>query len=254
MSKSAETSVLLHPTRGLRLRLSMAHAVPGLVLLMTGITGLREEGLHPLPIAEVAAGAAVLIAVAREVRRHSEGGHGAVGWVEIFAGLMLMVEAWHAHRPGAGFQPATLYVVAGLLTIAIGVGYARIPRVRKMVLNDDGFHIRTSPFRRLGMPWREVVSFETGPREIAVRTRDGKRHAIGLGMVENREEVAREFAAWAKRRVTKPEKAPAKDQASPQSGRAPIPSESEANRTRSGESGRNRKSIPSTSSKPGSTN
>jgi hypothetical protein len=257
MPKKTETSVLLHPTRMLRLRLSMAHAVPGLVLVLTGITGLREEGLHPLPIAEVAAGAAVLIAVARELRRHGDGGHGAVGWVEIFAGLMLMVEGWHAHHPGAGFQPGTIYGIAGLLAIGVGIAYPRIPRIRKLVLDDERFHIRTSPFRRLGMPWRDVETFETGPREIAVRTREGKRHSIDLGLVENRAEVVRLFAEWAKREIQPPKppgppKAPAKDSAPPQSRTAPIPSESDAKSPRSGESDRNRKSIPSRSSKPGS--
>lgn len=198
---------LLHPTRIQRLRLSLSHAVPGILLVLIGLTGLREEGLHLLPIAEVAAGASVLIAVVQEIRRHGKAGHGAVGWVEVCAGIMLIVEGWHAHHPGRGFQPATLYFLAGLATIAIGAGYARIPRLRRMVLDDEHLHIRTAPFRSMGMAWRDVVSIETGPRTIAVRTREGKRHAIDLGAVENREEVVRTFAAWGKERVGKGRKA-----------------------------------------------
>ncbi len=50
MPTAKKTIVPLHPTRALRFRLSINHGYAGLVLLVTGIGGLREEGPPRAPV------------------------------------------------------------------------------------------------------------------------------------------------------------------------------------------------------------
>ena len=201
MSSLEKTIVRLHPTRGMRFRLSLNHTFAGLLLLATGIGGLGEEGRHILPWAEILVGAAVLTAIALELRKPEGAAHKGVRWVEILAGIMLFVEGLHARRPGGIFQPALFYGIAGLVSIAIGTNAIRVSRMRTLVLDDAGFSIRTTPFRRLELAWKEIASYEALPDGLHVTTRDGERHTVRLRMVANRGEVTRTFAEYAVRRV-----------------------------------------------------
>jgi hypothetical protein len=196
-----KTIVGLHPTRGLRLRLSVSHALAGVVLLLTGIGALRHEARQVLPWAEILVGGGVLTAILIDLRKPEHAADGKIRWVEVLAGSMLIVEGAHVYHPRDAFQPALFYGFAGLLSIAIGTNVVSLSGKRQMALDEEGFAIRTTPFRRLRLAWREVASYEALPGALHVTTRDGRRHAMRLSMVANRDEVARVFAEHAVRRV-----------------------------------------------------
>jgi len=193
------STTYLAPTRQLRFRLMLNHLVPGAILVYAGIGALREEGRLLLALAEIIAGGGVLGASVAELIKPAHGEREAVGWVEVFAGLMLMVEGAHVHHPGRWFQPALFYVAAGVATIGIGLGYSRLPRRRRMVLDDDGFLIVTSTFHRMKQSWDEVAGYDWSAPKLRVMTRDGRSHSINLGLVANRDEVVRTFAGRAER-------------------------------------------------------
>jgi hypothetical protein len=193
------TSVLLHPTRSMRVRLALMHAGPGLVLFWTGI-GILREGTHLLMAwAAIAAGGAVVAAVLLELLKPESHERESIAWVDVAAGLMLIVEGFHVRHPGRLLQPALFYFLAGAASIGVGAGQSRLRRMKRLDLSEEGFSLRATQFRRLDLPWRRLAAFETLPDALLVVTADGQRRRIGLGSVANREEMFRGFAGYAER-------------------------------------------------------
>lgn len=175
--------------------MSLSHAVPGLFLIFFGIQTLHGGSIEVLPIVEIAVGAAVLSAIAMELRRSERAEQEAIGWVEIAAGAMLIVEGVHARHPRDPFQPALFYFASGIVTLAAGIASARLPRPPRLEIDGDRFLVQVSRLRRTQMGWTEVASYDPSPNALALVAASGRRIRINLNGVANRAEV---LEAWMK--------------------------------------------------------
>jgi prolyl-tRNA editing enzyme YbaK/EbsC (Cys-tRNA(Pro) deacylase) len=185
----------LHPTRALKARLSAVHAGPGIVLLLTGVAALSEaRGPHShgpawLPWLMIAAGAAVLASIVWELRTHHPHHHSPVGWTEMFAGVMLVVEGLHLHRPHDAFQAAYGYYSAGVLAILVGLNHARLAGLRRLRVDDLGFDLRLGPFRGTSARWDALAAVARDGNTLVVTPRAGGERRQSLEEADNRDEA-----------------------------------------------------------------
>lgn len=185
----------LHPTRRLRFRLSLVHAGPGLVVLLAGLGALGEaHGPHAhgpawMPWLMIAAGAGVLGSIAWELATHHPHRHSPVGWSEVFAGAMLIVEGVHVHHPHDPVQPAYGYFLAGALAILIGLNHSRLAGLRRLTLDERGFEARLGPWRALAARWDALAAVARDGDALVVTVRDGGVERLALDEAENRDEA-----------------------------------------------------------------
>ncbi len=181
-------TIILKPTRFRRRALAVNHALPGVLLVLDGIGTLAEgRGEHlPLAAAGIIAGAAVLATVGRELAARVEAEHRTVGWIDVFAGIVLVVEGANHFHPDKGFQPAHLYALVGVATSLKGLFHARLARWRRITFDEAGITGRLSLFRSVRLRWSDVASVvESGDRVLAVIGPDESRRTINLRGVEN---------------------------------------------------------------------
>ena len=185
-----EKIIILKPTPARKRALMVNDALPGVLLLINGLGALGEESSNTvLTYLNIAAGVAVIVALVYEWKRGNSESHRIVSWFDVIAGMVLIVEAINRHHPGRWFQPAIFYFLIGVLTIVRGLFHSRFPSFRRLVLDEKGFVLRTSPFRRLKLNWDEVDSVSLEGMILSVKIKNGKTHTISLRRVENREEI-----------------------------------------------------------------
>lgn len=190
-------SIPLRLTRGKQRATMLGHASTAVILILLGVEGLLDgEGAHLLvSITDIVIGSIVLISMRRELNH--KGGHRGIRWVDILAGVMIIWEAWHKYNPAKGFQPAALILIIGLITIALGVFHDRIPKSRRLVLEPDGFLIRTSPFRRLRVRWKEISGVVISDNMLTAVMKAGGRRTISLKSIVNQEEIRKAIEEYA---------------------------------------------------------
>ena len=191
---SAPATVPLRPTRGLKARLAVNHAWSGVVLIVLGVGGLMDHGGHGawhrvVAGLAVASGTAVLVAIARELATFDPRHRAAVGWVEVLAGVMFVVEGLEHLKFTKLVQPALGYFLAGALSMAIGFNSSRFAGVRRLRLDDDGFALRLSPLRRFRAAWRDLESIAVEDRALRLHHAGGRRQRIDLSQLASRDEV-----------------------------------------------------------------
>jgi len=108
------------------------HVLVGLLLASSGYESIRD-GHHAtwLDWVAIVSGLVLLVAFVIEVRRararHTH--HGSIGWVDIFAAAVTMVEAAHLHHKGKVGVPLAYGLIA-LLLLAKGLFHGRLQRIR----------------------------------------------------------------------------------------------------------------------------
>ncbi|MGH7451649.1 MAG: hypothetical protein ACRENG_09915 [bacterium] len=117
-----ENTIYFKPTKRVKFARSFNHALVGVLLVILGIESLSHRETEHLVFAVlgIVAGAAVFISFVREMRKPAEAKHHGIHWFDIFAGIVILLEAWHKYKPDKGFQPATLLVLVGVLTFPWG--------------------------------------------------------------------------------------------------------------------------------------
>jgi len=188
------TSETLHLklTASARLRQHRSHLTPALMLIITGGQALLH-GEHEhmwVDLLSVALGLTLMVAFTREFRRKSGHHHGRVGWFDVIAGLVIMMEGFEKIHPGKWFQPGTLLMTVGAVTVLIGFQHQRLPKLRRLKCTDQGFSIRTRPFAWLSMPWERVEGIELEDTRLIIRRAGTTPRRFNLSRIENRAEVA----------------------------------------------------------------
>jgi len=194
--------IVLRPTRRFMLAQRMNHIVPAVTLLLAAVEGLGS-GHHKslwLTALEVAVSGALLFVLIRDLRRGENAPAARVSLFDVIAAAVIALEAVHRYNPLKGFQPATMYFVIAAATLVLGLLHHRIAAVPRAELSDDGFSIRTRPFRPLRMAWRDVAAIERRGDVAVVRTATGRSEKANLRACANRDEVFaaldRRFAAY----------------------------------------------------------
>jgi hypothetical protein len=123
-----------------------------------------------------------------------------VNWLEVVTGVMLLLEAWQMHHPGNIFQPAICYAVIALATIVTAVLHSRVPHLRVLRIESEGFSIRTSPFRKISVQWGDADKISYEGNTLHASLKGGVEKRISLRRVENKEEVFKELRSVAAKR------------------------------------------------------
>jgi hypothetical protein len=184
------TIIPLRPTLARKRRMMINDVLPGIILLINGIAELMEPvDQWRYAILNVAVGVAVLIVFRMELKHESSTKWKSVLWFDVFAGIVLIVEAINDHHPGKIFQPALFYFLIGLVVVIRGIFHTQFPTLRKLTCDDSGFILRPNLFRRYKFLWNKVAALEIVSYTLQIKTTDGRTSNINLRRVENRTEI-----------------------------------------------------------------
>lgn len=199
-----ENTIYFHPTKKVKFARAFNHLVPGILLLLMGIENLSHGESEHLVFAllGIGFGAALIIAFIRDMRQTSHAALHGVHWFDVFAGIVIGLEAWHKYKPEKGFQPATLLFIVGMLTFLLGIFHGKLNAIRRLTCAESGFLARTSLFHKLELTWKNIAAVQTANDSIQIITANGENHKINLRRVENKNEVVNFFEAqWQRNKI-----------------------------------------------------
>jgi len=187
-----EITVPLVSRRAQRVQLfqKVQHAVPAPVLIGDGLNRLTDHGAlwsTALGVAEVGASAVVIVALVRAIRdqrkpsTHAHHAHG-IDWIDIFLGVMVLVEVLvHYHETGR-IQRPTLLLGATLIVLGLLHGWliTRASRRRALRVTDDGITVGKKFFRRFAVRWPDIAEIQVSAAQAYVIARDGREHRFDL--------------------------------------------------------------------------
>jgi hypothetical protein len=203
----------------------LQHGLPSLFLLLKGLGRLFDEP-HGwelvIGLAEVTASVLVIAAFSRGARamRHHEvtasSAHHSVDWIDLFLGLMLVIEAWsHWHETGHVQRPTLLLAV---VMVALGLNHGRLKafagRHRAIKIDDVGLSVGKKFFRRFRASWTELAGIDIGRGSARIVRKDGRTCTVDLDDLKNARDVRAALERGRERLLAKappepPEAAPA---------------------------------------------
>ncbi|MCG3118241.1 MAG: hypothetical protein ALAOOOJD_00404 [bacterium] len=191
----AENIIYFQPTKRKKFARSFNHVLAGVLLLLLGVENLSQHGREHLifAILSILAGAAVLVAFVRELRQSAHPEPHGVNWVDVFAGIVILLEAWHKYKPEKGFQPATLLFIVGIVSLGFGIFHGKLAKFARLHCDANGFFARMSPFKKLQMAWQDIAAVQLEPSAIHITAKNQRRHRLSLRLVENRSAVTTFF-------------------------------------------------------------
>jgi hypothetical protein len=177
-------------------------ALPGILLLYTGLEALMDHGIKQgvMPFISVAVGIVVVRSAIEELRSSTT--HKKINWFGISVGCVILLEAATRYKPYKGFQPAHLLALAGVITILRGIFPEKLPRFRRVELTEEGFFARTKPFRSIKFLWNDLVRIDRSPSTLTF-VFEQRTSKLRLKQVENRVEVMERIAEAARERGIK---------------------------------------------------
>jgi hypothetical protein len=181
-------------------RISMLqHGAAALLLFIGGFSKISAGESDEFVIAslELLAGAAVLVSMFFELRKSNEHGHSSIKWLDIFAGVMLVVEGVSKLHAGPKHYPIAIAdFLAAIATIMVGIFHHRITQATRITLDDEGVAARTSPVRKFRLSWSEVQSIEIDDAAIRFLTKNGEQQRVKLNNLTNGQDVQERFCDY----------------------------------------------------------
>ena len=182
----------------------VGHATAALGLVGAAAAGIpaRTAGGLALVVLELAAAAALAIAIVRELRASDDAGSARIGWLNLIAALILLGE-WYGEWSGGGklFSPELL---SGVLADALAFLHPVIQRRRRarrsLRIDDASIALSLGRFRRVSAAWADLRVIAASPDAMRWVTADGREHHVSLRRFGNRAEVAEAIAAAAELR------------------------------------------------------
>ncbi len=176
----------------------LQHVVIAFVLLLDGLARFGKEagfGSFALATAEVVTSALVILFFARAIKKSrvasEELGHHGVDWVDIFLGVMLVIEAL-VHRQETGHLPGPKILLAAV-TFVLGLAHGRVwtfgQRRRALRVTETGISLGSRWGSRLTATWPEIDRFEVSPERAELATRTGAERSIDIAGLTNRPQV-----------------------------------------------------------------
>ena len=193
MTEQIEKTVKLHLGQRQKRVLLINDTYPGILTVIAGIGMIQGGHSRLLGAVSILAGLTLVAFGVKEWRSTPGEGHHGIHWFDVFGGMVTIVDALVMYKPTKGFQPATLYIFAGLVIIAKGVFASKLPGMRRLTITKDGFKIRTSPFRVLKMSWDDIVVLTVDKSKVSVTTKENNTRGISLRRVANSSEAAAEL-------------------------------------------------------------
>jgi hypothetical protein len=181
----------------------VGHGAAALGLISAAMDGLpaRTGGATALVAVELAAAAALVIAIRRELRTRDEDGAAGISWLNLVAAAVLLVQ-WYVELRGGGkwFSPELLGgIVAGALALLHPVIQRRRRARRALRIDDAGITLSFGRFRRFSAPWSHLRTANVDADGLHFVTTDGVEQRVSLRMIRNAAEVADAVRAAAER-------------------------------------------------------
>jgi hypothetical protein len=205
------TTKTIYFTKTLRARRAqmLNDFLPAFLLVLSGIDGLTAPNSEhsQMALLNIVVGGGLIVAMIFEWRKNTVHSHTLISRMDIFVGVVLFVEALNRYKSWKGFQPAYLYFLLSVVTILRGLFHSKLPKLRRMTLDDEGFKARVSPFSKLRLQWKEISSLSIGESSIEFQSHQGRTYRLGLRRIQNRDEVAaalQEYAAGKNIQINKP--------------------------------------------------
>ncbi|MGA7161473.1 MAG: hypothetical protein WBZ48_10755 [Bacteroidota bacterium] len=185
MKENIVRIVKLHLTQRRRRSLLINDTYPGIIIAVAGFSMLGGGQFNALALASIIAGIALVLFGVKEWRSSQEKESHGIQWVDVFGGVVTILDAMAMYKPWKGFQPASLYFAVGLAAIAKGMFNIKPRGFRRLTIFKDGFKIRTSPFSALKSKWGDVEILEFEESKIHVTAKNKVRRSLKLRGVEN---------------------------------------------------------------------
>jgi hypothetical protein len=189
----ARTEIVLRSKRAGRALAGAAghHATTAALLVGAGFDSLDSgHGPRWLAWASIVVGAALVVAVIREIRALRR--HGvepdSIPIVDYLAVPLLVLEAVHKHEQGLHLIPWAYGFIA-LATLARALAWHRLARILRLRLDGVGLDIRLRPFRRVRVAWADLVAVERVAQGLRLGVRGKDEQVLRLGDLLNRAEV-----------------------------------------------------------------
>lgn len=180
-------------------RVSMLqHGAAALLLFIGGFSKISAGESEEFVIAslELLAGAAVLVSMFFELRKSNEHEHSSIKWLDIFAGVMLVVEGISKLHAGPKHYPlAFTNFLAAIVTFLVGIFHHRIAHATRITLDEEGVKARTSPVRKFHLSWSEIQSITVDDAAIRFLTKKGERR-VKLSNLINGQDVQGRFCDY----------------------------------------------------------
>ncbi|HST60151.1 MAG TPA: hypothetical protein VLK84_15705 [Longimicrobium sp.] len=179
----------------------VGHGTAALGLLSAAMGGLpaRTEGATALVAVQLAAAAALAVAIVRELRSRDKAELPRISWLNLIAAAVLLFP-WYMELRGGGkaFSPA---LVSGIVAGGLAFLHPVIQRRRRsryvMRIDDAGLTLAWGPFRRISAAWGDLRAVEATPDALRLVMADGREQRVRLRMLGNRVEVASAVASAA---------------------------------------------------------
>lgn len=202
-------TIYLEPTK-IRERAQMVNTIlPGVIVLMEGLSNLGGDEHYRIfsPVLNIFVGGGILGAAVVELRRSRKEGKRFIGWIDVFAGVVMITTGINIHHPGRFFQPGVMYMLAGTAIIFKGILNSKISSRRQIVFDESGFQARISVFRRLRLTWSNLNSLTISESAIKFTSIEDAEHILSLRRYENRNDIMAKFKEYASGRGVKIESA-----------------------------------------------
>lgn len=182
----------------------VGHGVAALGLLTAAMDRLPASGAGDTALVtiELAAAAAMAVAIVREARGGERVRTARIGWLNLLAAAVLFTE-WYVRWSGGGkaFSPILL---SGIATAALAFLHPIIQRRRHegrvLRIDDDGISLQLGRFRRFSARWSELRAVDAAHDALRFVDADGRERRVRLRMITNRADVVAAVVAAADRR------------------------------------------------------
>jgi hypothetical protein len=173
---------------------TIQHVAAAVILITNGFGHITGHHVTPLAVAEIAAGALLVAAAARDKFRHVRGhGHSKIGWVEIAGAVMMTVEAIEKLHVRHHFLFYVLSFIPPVMLLVFGLFDMKLKQRLRILADDDFFDIRTRVTtifsHRQRIRWKDAASFRITSDAIEIVRNGGAIRKLSTKDIKNREEA-----------------------------------------------------------------
>lgn len=169
----------------------LTHFVVAASLLQEAIPAIRSSpGDAGFAWIEALAASALIIAAIRDVRFKRSHEHETVAWTEMFAGLVLIVEAAIKWREGPRHYPlAVARSLVALLVIGLGMSHARLKEARSLRIDKMGIRWRRRLLFSYSVDWADLQAVSVTDRTIVFDKKNRDGPTLQIGRLTNSENI-----------------------------------------------------------------
>lgn len=170
-------------------------AVAAMALVMASVERLRQPAAKDLLLAvlQLAVSLLVIGSVLAWVRTRHAPSAAKIGWLDLLAGAMLLVE-WADRYRGDG-KVVTPVLCQAVVFLLLGAFQRRIANRRAhsrwVRIDDTGIRVRRSAIRRAALAWDEIAAVDREPEAIRITRWDGSVWRLPLRRYRNGDDAAR---------------------------------------------------------------